>query len=318
MKTTEQLRAFFDEVLIRDLGKLEVERKKLVSELVIAGVCTLIAVIVGAIVILSMGGPPPVIIFLLAGCVIVGVGVGHFAKKGYVGKFKLGIIGEIVRFIDEGLEYHPKDHVSKDEFNRSGIFTLKPNNYKGDDLVGGTVGKTAIMFSEIKAMHESGSGKNRTVVKVFRGLFFVGDFNKHFSGKTVVVSDVAEKMFGGFGKMLQSMNFSRGKLIKLEDPEFEKMFVVYGDDQIEARYILSMSLMERIVNFRKSTGKEIQLSFVGSKVYVAIPYDKNLFEPKMFSTLLDFGPIRKYFEDMQLAIGVVEELNLNTRIWSKA
>lgn len=124
-------------------------------------------------------------------------------------------------------------------------------------------------------------------------------------------------MFGGFGKMLQSMNIFRGQLIKLEDPEFERMFAVYGDDQIEARYILSTSLMERMLNFRKDTGKAIQFSFVGSKIYIAIPYTKKLFEPKIFNTLLDFEPVHKYFKDLQLAIGVVEELNLNTRIWSK-
>ena len=113
------------------------------------------------------------------------------------------------------------------------------------------------------------------------------------------------------------MNIFRGQLIKLEDPEFENHFVVYGDDQIQARYILSMSLMERIVEFRKKTGRKIYLSFVGSKVFVAASYTKSLFEPRLFRTLLDFEPIREYFEDLQLTIGIVDDLNLNTRICSK-
>ncbi len=108
-----------------------------------------------------------------------------------------------------------------------------------------------------------------------------------------------------------------GQLIKLEDPEFERLFVVYGDDQIQARYILSTSLMERIMQFKAKSQRPIYLSFVGSKVFVAVSYTKNLFEPKIFSTLLDFGPIRQYYEDLQLAVGIVEDLNLNTRIWSR-
>ncbi|UCG49610.1 MAG: DUF3137 domain-containing protein, partial [Phycisphaerales bacterium] len=102
-----------------------------------------------------------------------------------------------------------------------------------------------------------------------------------------------------------------------EDPEFERNFAVYGSDQIEARYILSTSLMSRIVDFKKGSGRKIHLSFVGSRVFVAISYTRSLFEPRIFTTLLDFEPIRGYFEDLQLAVGIVDELNLNTRIWSK-
>ena len=109
----------------------------------------------------------------------------------------------------------------------------------------------------------------------------------------------------------------RDQLVKLEDPEFEKHFVVYSKDQIEARYILSTSLMRRIVDFKKKTKKDIHLSFVGSKVYVAISYVRDLFEPRVFQTLLSFEPIQQYFEDLSLAIGIVDDLNLNTRIWTK-
>ena len=148
-------------------------------------------------------------------------------------------------------------------------------------------------------------------------IFFIADFHKHFSGKTVVLPDTAEKLFGQIGTMLQSLNKFRGQLVKLEDPEFEKLFAVYGDDQIEARYILSTSLMKRIVDFKRKTRRRIFLSFIGSKVYVAVSYTRNLFEPRIFRTLLDFAPIQQYFEDFQMAVGIVEDLNLNTRIWSK-
>ena len=67
------------------------------------------------------------------------------------------------------------------------------------------------------------------------------------------------KLFGRLGRKLQSLNVFRGELIRLEDPEFESHFVVYGSDQIEARYILSTSLMARITDFKEKTGKKIYL-----------------------------------------------------------
>ena len=134
----------------------------------------------------------------------------------------------------------------------------------------------------------------------------------------MVLPDTAQKLFGNWlGNLFQSWNFTRDDLIKLEDPEFERLFVVYGTDQIEARYILSTSLMKRIVDFKKKTGKTIHLSFINNEIYVAVSYNKNLFEPKIFKTLLDFNVIREYYSDLQLALGIIEELNLNTRIWSK-
>jgi Protein of unknown function (DUF3137) len=107
----------------------------------------------------------------------------------------------------------------------------------------------------------------------------------------------------------------RGQIIRLEDPKFSKYFTVYSNDQIEARYVLSTSLMERLVRFRKKANRQVYISFVESMIYIAIPYQEDLFEPKLFSTMLNFNPIRDYFENLQLMIGIVEDLNLNRRIW---
>ncbi|MDT8302222.1 MAG: DUF3137 domain-containing protein [Sedimentisphaerales bacterium] len=317
MKTLEDFTNFYNATLLTDLKVPEQERRKIafkltcviVAVLCILGICLLIWRARGVIY--------PALIAPAVICIIAGVVICHFMTKGYVARFKSLVIVKIVHFIDENLNYDADGYIDHETFMLSKIFTTKPNRYKGDDLVWGKTGATEIKFSEIKAEHESGSGKNRRRYTIFKGLFFIGDFNKHFNCETIVLPDTAEKLFGHFGQKLQSMNIFRGQLIKLEDPEFENHFVVYGDDQIQARYILSMSLMERIVEFRKKTDRKIYLSFVGSKVFVAVSYTKSLFEPRLFRTLLDFEPIREYFEDLQLAIGIVDDLNLNTRIWSK-
>ena len=318
VKTLEDFTDFYNTTLLGDLKALEQERRKIISKLTV--VLVIILCILGVCLLIlwanSRAAPPfffiPVIL-----CIITGAVVCHYMTRGNFARFKSLVIRKIVRFIDENLNYDADEYIDKTTFMLSKIFTTKPNRYKGDDFVWGKTGATEIKFSEIKAEHESGSGKNRRRYTIFKGLFFIGDFNKHFTCETVVLPDTAEKLFGHFGQKLQSMNIFRGQLIKLEDPEFENYFVVYGDDQIQARYILSTSLMERIVEFKKKTGRKIYLSFVGSKVFVAVSYTKSLFEPRLFRTLVDFEPVREYFEDLQLTIGIVDDLNLNTRIWSK-
>ena len=318
MKTTEELKTFYQTNLRPQLEKLEKKRRHILQKIIIAGVCILIFALPFLFTLLASPVNRTGMIFfvLIAGLILFGV-ITYFMTRNYVNEFKNKIVRNIISFIDSDLNYSPRSCIPKQTFMASKIFKTKPNRYKGDDLIHGKVGQTKIRFSELHAEYESGSGKNRSRRTVFKGLFFIADFNKHFRGETIVLPDTAENLFGGFGKLLQSWNVFRGNLIKLEDPEFEKLFVVYGSDQVEARYILSTSLMARISDFKKKTGRKIYLSFVSSNVYVAVAYTKSLFEPRIFRTLLDFEPIAEYFEDLSLAVGIVDDLNLNTRIWTK-
>ncbi len=323
MKTLEDLKKFYKTTLINDLKPLEARRKSLVNKFLIVGAVILGVIVIGFAVIAAAGVPAPVIFFVPAilGIVLAGI-IFSFMSKGYVQDFKGTIIGKLVNFLDANLAYSQSGRIPQSTYMASKIFTKRPDRYQGDDHVTGKVGATQIEFSELKTEYKTTSTNNKGHTQthwhtIFKGLFFVADFNKHFACETIVLPDTAQKLFGRLGQKLQSLNVFRGQLIKLEDPEFERLFVVYGDDQVQARYILSTSLMERIMQFKKKSQKPIYLSFVGSKVFVAVSYTKNLFEPKIFSTLLDFGPIRQYYEDLQLAVGIIEDLNLNTRIWTK-
>ena len=317
LKTTEELENFFNEELLPYLQALEQQRKALIKKLAIAAVVAVIAGLLIIPVLIARLGNPGLGMFVL----IIAGAVFSFFYYFYCRDFKFGfkmfVVEKLVKFIDENLEYKPGDKIPQSTLMFSKIFTTEPNRYNGGDLVSGKIGQTKIQFSEINAEYESGSGKNRTVTQIFKGLFFVADFNKHFTCTTVVLPDTAEKLFGWLGQKMQEMNVFRGQLVKLEDADFEKDFVVYSNDQIQARYILSPSLMERIVQFKAKSKKHIYLSFVGPMVFVAIPFTRNLFEPKLFSPLTDFENIRLYYDDLALAVGIVDDLNLNTRIWSK-
>jgi hypothetical protein len=244
----------------------------------------------------------------------------HFVSP-YRARFKQRVIGPLVRFYDESMQFSPDDGIDQGTFQRSGLFRSRIDSYASEDLVEGTLGATAVRFSEVTAKREERSGKNKREVTVFRGVFFEADFNKHFRGATYVLPDTAQKMFGAFGlgglgQSLQSLDKSYGAIVKLEDPAFEREFVVYSSDQVEARYILSSALMERIVEFRQRCKRKVHLSFVGDEVYLAVESSKNLFEPPVFSALTT-GSVEEYWADLQLFGGIVEQLNLNTRIWTK-
>ncbi len=152
-------------------------------------------------------------------------------------------------------------------------------------------------------------GNQVTRRPVFKGLFFRSEFNKNFQGETVVFTgSIASKL----------KRFRRpGNLVKLEDPEFNRLYTVYSDDQIEARYILSTSLMERLVKFRKKAQRPVSISFSENQIFIAIHHERDLFEARLFKTMLSFKPMQDYFDNFQLMLGIIQDLNLNRRIWTR-
>ncbi|BDA75063.1 hypothetical protein CAL7716_092290 [Calothrix sp. PCC 7716] len=143
---------------------------------------------------------------------------------------------------------------------------------------------------------------------IFKGLLFRAKFNKFAKSITVIQPNTLKVN-------VHSINHGDKQLIKLEDSEFAKYFTVYSEDQVDARYILSTNLMEKLVGFREKANKNIYASFVDDMIYFAIEYPDGLFEANLYRSMLSFAPLREYFEAIQLMLGLVEELNLDRQIW---
>ncbi len=307
-----------------DLLELYTVRRQVRSKVMaLIGGLIVVSLVIGGLM-LAAGSGPGLLLFPLIVSSIIGLfGYSKLIAK-YRASFKQRIVGSIVHSVNPSLTYDAQASISEHEFRSSRLFTTEPDRFNGEDMVQGRLGVTALRFSEVHAEYEStttdSDGKRETKWHtIFKGVFFVADFNKHFAGVTVVRPDVAERMFGRMGQKLQSLgtSFSDLQLITLEDPEFEKEFVVLASDQVEARYILSTSLMQRIVEYRQRTGRKLLLSFVDSQINIAIPSNRNLFEPPLFSTCVNPALIREFLEDLLMVTAIVEDLNLNLRIWSK-
>ncbi|MBR3090502.1 MAG: DUF3137 domain-containing protein [Bacteroidetes bacterium] len=333
MKTKQEFKTFYDTELLPKLESIDKERKQAKNKNFITTIVFILIFIalwvIGFLINKAVYGVPfdnksanvPLIITIIL--FIMGIGVYFYYlkrnKSAFVDSFKNNIITPIIEFIHKDLKYSSKDFIKKNEFIESGIFTNTPDRYYGDDLIYGTIDKTEIAFSEVHASYKTSAGDDdkERWVDIFNGLFFKADFNKNFNGKYFVLPDFAERKFGRIGTAFQKLNKHYGELVQLEDIEFEKEFAVYGSDQIEARYILSSSIMQRLLDFKRKTNKDIMLSFVNSNIYIAIPYKGNLFDPRYHRSVINEKQTMSYFNDLELAISIVEDLNLNNRIWTK-
>lgn len=327
-KTLAQFKQYCEDNLLGELQVLEQKRKYTLRTIFGSGIIGLfITWCVWGALSIWMNGNFSILFYLL--CLFVTLPAWVIFCRGAIHNYKIGfkgkIIEKIVDFIGDRDCLHYAAHLFL-ENKRQTILALtrsqilrdelaEPDYLEQEDCVYGTIGNTNIFFAEILAekrqgghLDEFGHETYGSKSVLFQGLFFEAKFAKHFVSRTFVMPNDLQ------GR-IAPLHSWRGELIKLEDPEFERMFRVYGDSQLESRYILSTNLMNRLVEFNQKARRKVYLSFVDGFLYIAIPYGHNLFEPRLFNTMMSFTPLKEYFQDLQLMIGIVEDLNLNRRIW---
>jgi len=318
MKSISELTDFYYNRLYPELEILEAQRKAIKKRVINIGIIYLLFVALIALYLyqnVSLDILSFFLIFALAGT----KWLYAYLIRDYSVDFKEKIIAPLIAEIDKTLHYAPTQHISALEFINSRLFGTKIDRIRGNDYVKGKIDNIPIEFSDLLVEKKHTDSKGReSWERVFLGLFIVSEFPKNFHGQTIVLPDSAQKVFGDLiGGWLQKNNSSYGELVKMDNVAFEKEFVVYSTDQIEARYILTPLMMQKLLNFKKRTKHPIYVSFIGGKIYLAIEYNSDMFEASVFHSLLEYKIAMEYIQTLHLAVGIVEELKLNQKLWSK-
>ncbi|MBN2894584.1 MAG: DUF3137 domain-containing protein [Campylobacterales bacterium] len=158
------------------------------------------------------------------------------------------------------------------------------------------------------AHHDDDHGRNEE----FLGLFAVTPFTKKLHGTTQVTFDLAEKHLGFAGKGIQQRSKQGLKRITLDNTAFEKEFVVYASDPIEANFILTHTVMEQLTQLVRSYRAYVTLTFDKDRLYIAILNGYGFFQPITelgFSKReLSFKDVERGIDALELAYKIVERL----------
>lgn len=137
------------------------------------------------------------------------------------------------------------------------------------------------------------------VYYTFRGMFCWMNFKKNLLGHTVILtnnqSEKINRFFSGY--------FKEEQRIQLEDPRFTNQFVVYSTDQIEARYVLSLAFMEKIVTLKEKFNQPILLSFQNKQLYLVVKNKHGLFSFPV-GKLDDIKIIEELVNDINTALQI--------------
>ena len=228
---------------------------------------------------------------------------GPFAR--YKKTVKNDVMNVFINFF-EGFKYGGKG-MNIDDLRQSRLVPDFDHAYP-DDCFEGVYQGVRINVSEELLTNDVQTRQGTREVTVFRGIVVEMDMNKTFKGETIALVDSG--IFNFFRK------FEGLENVKLEDVAFEKAFEIYSSDQVEARYLLTPALMERIFKLQKLfESKKISVGFKNQKITVAIDTQEDMFEPcSFFKTNVNKAKIDKVFEEFWTIFSMVHVLKLNQRI----
>ena len=241
----------------------------------------------------------------------------------------LKVFGDIEWKNDENI-------IADSELRASGLFA-DYNRRDTDDEFEGSHNGINFKICETYLKYYHGSGSRGGVIDIFKGVVIAFETNKNIKNRTMVSTkgDLTQKntyliylliivltdlriilespgllsyvfslitLIGFFWYYIQKLKENNTLLdeVKLEDPWFGKKFNVYSSDQVEARYLVTPSFMERFNNLKTVFGaKNAKCSFCGDKVIIAISTKKNLFEiGEMFKSLEDPKSINSFYDEL--------------------
>jgi hypothetical protein len=280
-------------------------------------------VLIALILIAANENQPFAALIALVGSIILGLILHHFIQSGAVAayhhQFKSTAFRQAARLVAPGIDYAPASMIPIESFRQGDIFHSRIDRYRGEDCFHGKAGNTDILVSELHVERKDTStdskGKTRTTwVTVFRGIYLIADFHKHFSCQVRIEPDVAEATFGWLGRKIQGFS---GDLIRLENPEFEGAFKVRASDPVEARYLLTPDMQERFLALRNRWSPGIHAALLDSSLHLAIPNRENWFEPDINLPADHTQPLTRFLQQLVVLLHIPEQLDLNTRIWTK-
>ncbi|PCI34387.1 MAG: hypothetical protein COB54_00925 [Alphaproteobacteria bacterium] len=303
--TMEGFRSFYERDLKAELAALEQERPaKVRSFYLTVGAAVSVGLTI-VFIVMTMTSIEPEVLGLVA---MVVMGIGYLAYRPLARlqeNAKVRTMTSLCRFL--GLNYHLRPRGVS--LGRLGELDLIPsyNEKKLEDQIEGDVKGVDFGLFEAKLIRKTRDHKGRTRrTTVFRGLLCEFDFHKTFVGTTIITRDHTKfgNFFAKFGKL--------GERIKLEDPTFEKLFEVYGTDQVESRYLLTPGFMERICSLSAAVGAgNLQMAFDRGRLLLAIKKGDDSFEGgSAFSNLTDITRIEKTIRELTLIYDVVDKLRL--------
>lgn len=301
-KTYSQMRKEFQEVFFKKispgLSKYESERLRQFGYTRAVKIAALIIILV--LVFLTKQIDIGLILFIccIAGAVCFGL------KKKFENEIKQKIMPYVCKCLGD-LKWKYAQCSFEQLLCKSGIID-RYNRVSYDDSFTGIYKDINYEICETSFYYKTGTGKNSSTRTVFKGVMIKLDMNKSFTGNTVIRPDTLK----------HASPAANLKHTTLEDVVFEKKFDVFTDDEVEARYLITPSFMERLNNMKTAfSADRVSCAFYDKYLLVGLHTSKDLFSIGSLKEPVNDGKqFFTMFEEILSIIKLIDHFKLNQKI----
>jgi len=229
-------------------------------------------------------------------------------KKSFENKIKRQIL-PFVTSCYENLKWFEGEYHANKFFTMSNL--IKPyDRIEYDDVFNGSHNSVNFDIVETKTIEIERDSDGKThETTLFDGVIIRFDMNKNFTGNTVI----REKQVLDIGNGVKDKTL---KQTKLEDVEFNKKYKVFTNDEVEARYLLTPTFMEKLKNVQVAfSADRVDCAFYDKYLLIALHTKKDLFS--ICSLIKPVDDAKQYFtmyEEIVSIIKLIDHFKLDQKI----
>lgn len=266
-------------------------------------------------------------------------------------KIKQTFIPKIIQTLGE-IHWNTDETIISDTIIEKSKLFESYNVRSNDDTFEGKYNGIEFKVSETNLSYESGSGDKRTVSTVFNGIIILIDSNKETKAHTIIETKVKaiQKIIKEIslsvlilwfsilliGNGIHTNNitalvvgivlplviilfiFPKNQMMSmnLEDPDFNKKYIVTTEDQIEGRYLITTGFMDRFKNLQTAFGtKNVKCAFFDNKIMFALHTNKDFFELSggLFHSLKHPKQVKSFYEETTAIYDIIDYFKLDEK-----
>ena len=197
--------------------------------------------------------------------------------------------------------------ISKKIFEASQFVKSEIKYYNGEDLIVLDIPKSnsgefryQLFLSDIYAKKDDAVKETIITDVCYDGIFGYIEFDFNFDCSLCINSEYKKD-----GLVLEK--------VELEDIIFNEQFKVLSDNQVEARYVLTATVMETLLDLRKHV-PDFKLTMIDNKMYFGFPKAK-LFDYSYVKEGDVTSMFKGFYDPVCASLKIVEEVNKNKKVF---
>lgn len=275
----------------------------------------LISVGIGFALAIIFKGPATIFYALVIGGIVSVVKVQK-PKQEFIRAFKNTFVLKSLQSVFTDLVYEPEKGLDESIIRNTQMMNMG-DRYSSNDFVSGKYKNINVVQADvhIEEEHESTDSDGHTSttwVTIFRGKWMIFDFNKTFKANI----QVSQKNFGN-SKIKNWGQKVKYKKVMMEDQAFNNQFKTFAQDEHDAFYVLTPSLMEKIKELSGNIQGKLLFCFIDNKLHIGLQNGKDSFEHSIFTEINEEKVTNEISQDIKIITNFVDELSLDNTLFRR-